>query len=87
MSGAHQEENIPEINNLEIIKTRLRELKDIRGRDYEYKKLELDKNFPEYIINNKKNIKIGLFKMDKILSKDYENLNYIAKENLEIYKK
>ena len=86
MSGAHQEENIPEINNLEIIKTRLRELKDIRGRDYEYKKLELDKNFPEYIINNKKNIKIGLFKMDKILSKDYENLNYIAKENLEIYK-
>ena len=25
--------------------------------------------------------------MDKILSKDYENLNYIAKENLEIYKK
>ena len=54
MSGAHQEENIPEINNLEIIKTRLRELKDIRGRDYEYKKLELDKNFPEYIINNKK---------------------------------
>ena len=54
LSGAHQEENIPEINNLEIIKTRLRELKDIRGRDYEYKKLELDKNFPEYIINNKK---------------------------------
>ncbi len=51
-SGAHQEENVPEINDIEIIKSRLKELKDIRGRNYEYKKLKLDKNFPEYIINN-----------------------------------
>ena len=54
LSGAHQEENIPEINNIEKIKERLKNLKDIRGRNYQYEKLELDNRFPEYIINNQK---------------------------------
>ena len=37
MSSAHQEENTPEISDLKKISSRLNNLKDIRGRNYEYK--------------------------------------------------
>ena len=52
MSSAHQEENIPEISDLKKISSRLSNLKDIRGRNYEYKKVNIDNSYPKYIINN-----------------------------------
>ena len=52
MSSAHQEENIPEISDLKKISSRLNNLKDIRGRNYEYKKENIDNSYPKYIINN-----------------------------------
>ena len=52
MSSAHQEENIPEINDIKKINSRLKNLQDIRGRDYEYQKVNIDKSFPKYIIDN-----------------------------------
>ena len=52
MSSAHQEENTPEISDLKKISSRLNSLKDIRGRNYEYKKVNIDNSYPKYIINN-----------------------------------
>lgn len=52
MSSAHQEENIPEISDLKKISSRLNNLKDIRGRDYEYQKVNIDNSYPKYIVDN-----------------------------------
>ncbi|MAJ85961.1 MAG: glycosyl transferase family 17 [Candidatus Pelagibacter sp.] len=52
-SFVHQELNINEFTNTENIEKRIKENKDIFDRKYQYKKIEIDKNFPEYILNNK----------------------------------
>ena len=56
-SGAHQEENIEEFTNLDKINQRIKEKKDLFGRDYEYKSIKVDENYPEYILNNKNKFK------------------------------
>jgi len=52
-SGAHQEENIDEFTNIENITKRVKEKKDLLGRNYEYEVINIDKSFPDYILNNK----------------------------------
>ena len=52
-SGAHQEENKEEFTNLEKIEEKLKNNTDLFGREFKYKKIELDESFPEYILRNK----------------------------------
>ena len=50
-SFAHQEfnkENFTDVNKIEKIVN----MSDIFGRDYIYKKVELDESFPKYILDN-----------------------------------
>ena len=56
-SGAHQEENLEEFTNIEKIKERMKQNKDLLGRDYRYEIIELNKDYPEYILNNKEKFK------------------------------
>lgn len=53
MSYAHQEFNLINLTNLESIEKRINSGVDIFERPYQYKKIDLDKQFPEYIIENK----------------------------------
>ena len=51
----HSELDTNENNNLEVIKKRVRENKDLFGRDMKFSKLEFSEKFlPEYLIKNKK---------------------------------
>ena len=43
--------------NIENIEKRINENKDIFDRDYNYVKVTIDKNFPEYITENKEKFK------------------------------
>ena len=52
-SGAHQEENLEEFTSIEKINTRMKENKDLLGRNYKYEAIEINKDYPEYIMNNK----------------------------------
>ena len=56
-SYSHQEFNIPQFTNIENIKEKILSKKDLFDRDIEYKTVELDKSFPDYIINNKEKFK------------------------------
>jgi len=56
-SFAHGELNKPNFANLENIKSKIKEGKDIFNREIAYKKVEIDNSFPEYIINNKEKLK------------------------------
>ena len=51
----HSELDTKENNSLEVIKKRVRENKDLFGRDMKFSKLEFSEKFlPEYLIKNKK---------------------------------
>ena len=52
-SFAHQEFNEDKFTNIEWIKNRINSNRDIFDRNYEYKHVELDDTFPEYIVKNK----------------------------------
>ena len=52
-SFAHQELNRENLTNIDQIKKRIKSGKDIFDRLYEYKKIELDDQFPDYILQNK----------------------------------
>ena len=54
-SFAHQEFNDEKFTNLEAIKNRISSNKDIFDRNYEYKKVEINDSFPEYILKNREN--------------------------------
>ena len=56
-SFAHQEFNQSNLTNLENIAKRVNLGFDIFERPYQYKKIELDKGFPEYILQNKTKFK------------------------------
>ena len=56
-SGAHQEENLEEFTSIEKINTRMKENKDLLGRNYKYEAIEINKDYPEYILNNKSKYK------------------------------
>jgi len=52
-SFAHQEFNEEKFTNLDLIKNRLNSNKDIFDRNYSYKKIEINNEFPDYILKNK----------------------------------
>ena len=52
-SFAHQEFNEEKFTNLDLIKNRLISNKDIFDRNYSYKKIEINNEFPDYILKNK----------------------------------
>ena len=56
-SFAHQEFNQSNLTNLENIKKRIKSGVDIFERPFQYKKIDLNNDFPEYILNNKSKFK------------------------------
>jgi beta-1,4-mannosyl-glycoprotein beta-1,4-N-acetylglucosaminyltransferase len=50
---AHTEFDIEKFTNLEVIKKKINNYFDIYGKNERYKKVKLDKSFPEYILKNK----------------------------------
>ena len=57
MSFAHQEFNQVSLTNLENIKKRIDSGIDIFGRPYQYRKIPLDKEFPQYVLENRSKFK------------------------------
>ena len=56
-SFVHQELNQEKFTNIENIEKRINENKDIFDRNYNYVKVIIDENFPDYILNNKEKFK------------------------------
>jgi len=54
---AHQEYNMQEFKNPEFIEQAIREGKDLFGRGFSYKFVDLDSSFPEYIVKHKDEFK------------------------------
>ena len=54
---AHTEYSVEEFTNINFIEKKIQEKKDLFGRGYEYKKVELDSSFPNYIKKNKDKFK------------------------------
>ena len=52
-SFAHQEFSSPEYSNEEIIKENISNHRDLFKRNLNYEKVELDKTFPKFILENK----------------------------------
>ena len=52
-SYAHQEYNREEFFDIKTIDDKISQSKDILGRDFNYKKIELDNTYPEFILNNR----------------------------------
>ena len=52
-SFAHQEFNQDKFTNVKNIKKRVNEHSDIFGRNYRYKKIEINEDFPKYILENR----------------------------------
>ena len=57
ISYSHQEYNTKEFTNIDFIKKRISQGKDLFHRNIEYKKINIDNTFPEYIIKNKEMFK------------------------------
>ena len=53
ISYSHQEYNKEEFTNTDMIKKRISSGKDLFQRKIEYKKVDIDESFPEYIYKNK----------------------------------
>ena len=56
-SFCHGEFNKDEFKNKKLITEKIKNLEDVFGRNLNYKKISLDKSFPEYLIKNKNNYK------------------------------
>ena len=56
-SYAHQEYNKDKFHNINSIDDKISQNKDILERDFSYKKIELDKTYPDFILNNKETLK------------------------------
>lgn len=52
MAFSHTEFDLHEFTSVELIKSRMNNIKDPFDRDYELTKVEIDDSFPEYIVNN-----------------------------------
>ena len=52
-SFAHQEFSSPEYSNEEVIKENISNHRDLFKRNFNYEKVELDKTFPKFILENK----------------------------------
>jgi beta-1,4-mannosyl-glycoprotein beta-1,4-N-acetylglucosaminyltransferase len=55
-SFAHREFQSDEYSNIDVIKKNIDEKKDLFKRNRFYKKVDLDKSFPEFIIKNRNNL-------------------------------
>ena len=55
-SFAHGEFNKDEFINIENIENRIKNNEDVFDRGFDLKKIKIDEAFPDYIINNKKNL-------------------------------
>ena len=51
-SFAHQEFNKENFTDVNKIEKKIVNMSDIFGRDYIYKRVELDESFPKYILDN-----------------------------------
>ena len=56
-SFSHTEFNEEKFFSLENIEKSINECKDLFHRNFSYKKIEIDKNFPDYILKNKEKFK------------------------------
>ena len=56
-SFSHGEFNIEENTNAEIIKQKIKEKKDIFGRGFKLKRVDIDESFPDYILRHKEKLK------------------------------
>ena len=56
-SFAHQEFNIPKFNNIKEIEKKIAKGEDLFERNINYKVVDLDNSFPNYIIVNKNKFK------------------------------
>ena len=54
---AHTEFNKEEYTNIKKIKDNIDNFKDLFNRGHTYQKIEIDKNFPKYIFENKEQLK------------------------------
>ena len=57
ISYSHQEYNKEKFTNIELIEKRIAAGEDLFEREIQYKIIELDNTFPEYIVNNKNKFK------------------------------
>ena len=57
LSYAHTEYNNDNYNNLDKINFLIKNEKDLFGRNMEYKKVNFDQNFPDYIVENRNKFK------------------------------
>ena len=57
VSYAHQEYNNEEFTNIDFIKKKVSSGEDLFHRKIEYKRINIDNTFPDYIIKNKKMFK------------------------------
>ncbi len=57
ISYSHQEYNKEKFTNVELIEKKIAAGKDLFEREIQYKIIELDNTFPEYIVNNKNKFK------------------------------
>ena len=57
ISYSHQEYNTKENTDIELIKKKISLGKDLFERNIDYKKIEIDNNFPDYVVKNKKMFK------------------------------
>ena len=60
-SYSEQQWNNSKFKNMEIIKRKIDQKKDLFDRNYDYKVLEIDNSFPKYIFNNKEKFKELLY--------------------------
>ncbi|MDC1212616.1 hypothetical protein N8016_02350 [Pelagibacteraceae bacterium] len=56
-SYSHQEYNMDKFTNIEQIKNQISKGKDLFHRNIKYKKVDIDKTFPNYIVKNKEKFK------------------------------
>jgi len=57
MSFSHGEHNIPDFANQKNIEEKIKMQKNIFDLKFSYRKVEIDRTFPKYIIENKEKLK------------------------------
>ncbi len=63
-SYSEQQFNTEKFKNIDTIKEKIKLQKDLFDRNYEYKVLKIDNNFPKYIIDNEKKFSDLLYKFN-----------------------
>lgn len=56
-SFAHNEQNIEKFTNINLINTRLKNHTDLFDRNFKFKPIKIDENFPKYLVDNVQNFK------------------------------